>query len=202
MIWQERSAGKGHLNTGSYLPQRRSGEFYQDAKIGAPRFEWKRPGWLLGNGKKEGIQGARGFLEIDWMGAKEAIGKRACLSGRVILIRMAAKGWRRSLLSVLMNGAVRETLWKRKTGWRIPLFNTSHNICNAKYRTSEQSPLNTVFKQDTSQTIPRPCLMQESCTRTFTPWDENGDEWRSAAAVPDACRSAWWKYPRGPASPE
>ncbi len=154
MIWQERSAGKGHLNTGSYLPQRRSGEFYQDAKIGAPRFEWKRPGWLLGNGKKEGIQGARGFLEIDWMGAKEAIGKRACLSGRVILIRMAAKGWRRSLLSVLMNGAVRETLWKRKTGWRIPLFNTSHNMCNAKYRTSEQSPLNTVFKQDTSQTIP------------------------------------------------
>lgn len=159
-------------------------------------------GWLLGNGKKEGIQGARGILEIDWMGAKEAIGKRTCLSGRVILIRMAAKGWRRSFLPVLMNGAVRETLWKRKTGWRIPLFNTSHNICNAKYRTSEQSPLNTASKQDTSQTIPPAMPHAGILHRTFTPWDENGDEWHSAAAVPDACRSAWWKYPRGPASPE
>lgn len=73
-------------------------------------------GWLLGNVKKEGIQGARGILEIDWMGAKEAIGKRTCLSGRVILIRMAAKGWRRSFLPVLMNGAVRENPVEKKNG--------------------------------------------------------------------------------------
>ena len=31
------------------------------------------------------------------------------------------------------------------------------------------------------------------------PWDGSGDEWHSAAAVPDAYKSGWWKYPHAPA---
>ena len=27
---------------------------------------------------------------------------------------------------------------------------------------------------------------------SFIPWDGSGDEWHSAAAVPDAYKSGWW----------
>jgi hypothetical protein len=38
-----------------------------------------------------------------------------------------------------------------KTGGDLPCFNTSHNICNAKYRVSEINTLNIGFKRHTPQ---------------------------------------------------